>query len=88
MEEAFEDAQEQREEQEEEHNHHHITVHREEEEEQPDEAVDRCVAMLLEMGYGDGEEVERLRVYAQMSGGDLEDALEMLEEEKRAWEGH
>lgn len=56
------------------------------------EAVDRCVACLVEMGYGgadgDVDEVERLRIYAQISGGDLEEALEMLEEEKRAWEGH
>lgn len=58
------------------------------EEEKADEAIDRCVAILMEMGYGDSEEIDRLRVYAQMSGGDLEDALEMLEEEKRAWEGH
>jgi hypothetical protein len=55
-----------------------------------EDAVDRCVAHLVEMGYADGPEgvdqVERLKVYAQISDGDLDAAIEMLEEEKRAWE--
>jgi len=50
-------------------------------------AIDQCVAHLVEMGYGDnGDEIERLRIYAQMTGGNLEDSIEMLEEEKNAWE--
>ena len=65
------------------------------EEEQPSRqnqvAIDLCVAHLVEMGYGmrpggdDGDEVESLRVYAQISGGNLMEAIELLEEEKQAW---
>ncbi|KAF8250305.1 hypothetical protein K440DRAFT_619794 [Wilcoxina mikolae CBS 423.85] len=60
----------------------------------PEDAVDKCVAHLVEMGYADGrdgvDQVERLKIYAQISDGDLDAAIEMLEEEKRAWEeeGH
>lgn len=53
-------------------------------------AIDKCVAQLVEMGYGDnetndGEEVERLKIYAQISEGNVDEALELLEEEKTAW---
>lgn len=59
------------------------------------EVVDMCVAQLVEMGYGrvggsadanDSEEVERLRVYAQIAHGNVDEALQMLEDEKTVWE--
>lgn len=59
------------------------------------EIIDLCVAQLVDMGYGvrgedenDGDVVESLKVYAQMTEGNLEDAIEMIEEEKKVWEGH
>jgi len=56
--------------------------------EREESKIDKCVATLIEMGYGDdgGESaVERLKVYAQIVEGNVEDAVEMLEEEREAW---
>lgn len=55
--------------------------------------VDECVAQLVDMGFADhdggngheGDNVERLMVVAQICGGDVLSAVEMLEEERRAW---
>ena len=52
-------------------------------------AVDSCVAHLIEMGYADSaidgmSQVERLRIYAQIAEGDLDTALQLIEEEERA----
>ena len=49
--------------------------------------VDSCVAHLVEMGYADSGvdgALERLRVYAEISNGDLEQALGLIEEEEKA----
>jgi hypothetical protein len=56
------------------------------------EKIDKCVAQLVEMGYGygyggDNDEVDRLKIYAEITNGSVDDAIDMLEEEKRAWEG-
>lgn len=50
--------------------------------------VDKCVAQLVEMGYAEDESesaLERLKVYAQIAEGSVLDAVEMLEEERKAW---
>lgn len=50
--------------------------------------VDLCVAQLVEMGYAEDESesaVEALKVYAQIAEGNVAEAIEMLEEEKKAW---
>lgn len=55
---------------------------------QDDSNVDKCVEALVEMGYcEDGGEsaVERLKVYAQIADGNVDSAVEMLEEERKAW---
>ena len=44
------------------------------------EKWDRCVAQLVDMGYGDGEVVE----VARLAGGDVALACEMLEDERAA----
>ncbi|PWW73190.1 hypothetical protein C7212DRAFT_223725 [Tuber magnatum] len=56
---------------------------------QEENGIDKCVATLIEMGYGDdgGESaIERLKVYAQIVEGNVQSAVEMLEEEREAWE--
>ncbi|CAZ83642.1 unnamed protein product [Tuber melanosporum] len=56
---------------------------------QEGDKIDKCVAALIEMGYSDdgGESaIERLRVYAQIVEGNVENAVEMLEEEREAWQ--
>jgi len=49
-------------------------------------AVRACVAHLQSMGYGasDVNERERLHVYASAAGGDVLEAVDMIEEERRA----
>jgi len=59
--------------------------------------IDKCVADLRELGYGhtgndgaDGrrrQNIDRLRVYAAATNGDVSEAVEMIEEERRAWAG-
>lgn len=50
--------------------------------------LDLCVAQLVEMGYAEDESegaVEALKVYAQIAEGKVTDAIEILEEERKAW---
>jgi hypothetical protein len=49
--------------------------------------VQECVDQLKNLGFGTGENggIARLLVYAQAAEGDLEDAIEMIEEERKAY---
>ena len=49
--------------------------------------IQECVEQLRMLGYGSFEDGgnERLVVYAQASEGDLEDAVDLIEEEREAW---
>lgn len=50
--------------------------------------IDDCVATLVKLGYGgarDGGEA-RIRMYAEVSGGKVLEAIEMIEEERKAYE--
>lgn len=51
------------------------------------ENIDNCVSSLVDMGYGTPEEGGRSRmaVYAAASNGSLLDAIEMIEEERKAY---
>ena len=51
-------------------------------------AVQKCVEELKDLGYGKQEDggMTRLVVYAQAANGNLEDAIDMIDEEKKAWE--
>ncbi|KAJ5188794.1 Nucleotide-binding alpha-beta plait [Penicillium cf. griseofulvum] len=53
-----------------------------------DEAIERCVSSLIDMGYGAGQEGGRSRmaVYAAMVDGVLMDAIDMIEEERQVYE--
>lgn len=50
--------------------------------------VDTCIARLRNMGYGvgngNGNEEARIPVYAAATAGDLEEAIDMIEEDRRA----
>jgi len=50
-------------------------------------AVSECVKQLQGMGYGKDEEggVGRLVVYAQAVEGELGDAIDLIEEDGKAW---
>jgi len=50
--------------------------------------VQECVEMLKTLGFGKEEDggTNRLVIYAQAADGDLEAAMEMIEEERKAWE--
>ncbi|KAK2743256.1 hypothetical protein FQN57_004945 [Myotisia sp. PD_48] len=52
---------------------------------EPTDKVETCVKHLTALGYGD-KGISRLRVYAQAANGDLDDAIEMIEEERKAYE--
>jgi hypothetical protein len=54
----------------------------------PEDSVQKCVELLKSLGFGTEEDggVERLSVYAAAADGNLEEALEIISEEKRAWE--
>lgn len=60
----------------------------------PEEAkeaeIQNCVTSLIEMGYGTEEDGgrSRLSVYAAASNGSLLDAVEMIEEERKAYASH
>ncbi|KAJ6058739.1 uncharacterized protein N7446_008322 [Penicillium canescens] len=56
--------------------------------EQSSDAVDQCVSALVGMGYGTEQEGGRSRmtVYAAAANGSLLDAIDMIEEERRAYE--
>jgi RNA recognition motif-containing protein len=49
--------------------------------------IDRCVSSLVDMGYGTAEDGGRARmaIYAAASNGNLYDAIEMIEEERKAY---
>jgi hypothetical protein len=52
--------------------------------------IDRCVSSLVDMGYGtagDGGQA-RMAVYAAASNGNLYDAIDMIEEERKAYARH
>jgi len=50
--------------------------------------IEVCVSHLKALGFGDKSDRDgtRLRVYAEASNGNLEDAIEMIEEERKAYE--
>ncbi|CAG7921750.1 unnamed protein product [Penicillium olsonii] len=50
--------------------------------------IEECVSALVDMGYGTEQEGGRSRmaVYAAAAGGSLLDAIDMIEEERRAYE--
>jgi hypothetical protein len=50
--------------------------------------IDVCVTHLKALGFGDMRDGDgsRLRVYAEASDGNLEDAIEMIEEERKVYE--
>jgi hypothetical protein len=54
----------------------------------PEDGIQKCVELLKSLGFGTEEDggMERLSVYAVAADGDLETALEIISEEKRAWE--
>ncbi|KAL3438372.1 hypothetical protein BDV09DRAFT_192264 [Aspergillus tetrazonus] len=57
-------------------------------EEHNQRAIDECVSALVDMGFG-GEEGggrQRLEIYAAATKGDLVEAIEMIEEERKAYE--
>jgi RNA recognition motif. (a.k.a. RRM, RBD, or RNP domain) len=49
--------------------------------------IDNCVDTLVKLGYGRGQDGgrQRLAVYAQAVGGKLAEAVEMIEEERKAY---
>ncbi|KAJ5390120.1 uncharacterized protein N7496_001188 [Penicillium cataractarum] len=49
--------------------------------------IDKCVSSLVDMGYGSPEDggQSRMAVYAAASNGNLFDAIEMIEEERKAY---
>ncbi|KAL4779590.1 hypothetical protein BJX76DRAFT_75420 [Aspergillus varians] len=50
-------------------------------------AIDECVSALTQMGYGSEEGGgQRLAIYAAAANGELVDAIEMIEEERMAYE--
>ncbi|KAL2839061.1 hypothetical protein BJY01DRAFT_219473 [Aspergillus pseudoustus] len=51
-------------------------------------AIDECVASLVQLGYGneEGGGPQRMAVYAAAANGELVDAIEMIEEERKAYE--
>ena len=53
-----------------------------------EDSVQKCVELLKSLGFGTEEDggVERLSVYAAAADGNLEEALEIISEEKKAWE--
>ncbi|KAJ5384383.1 Nucleotide-binding alpha-beta plait [Penicillium concentricum] len=56
--------------------------------ESDNEAIERCVSALIDMGYGAGQEGGRARmaVYAAIVDGVLMDAIDMIEEERQVYE--
>ncbi|KAL4747293.1 hypothetical protein BDW72DRAFT_183037 [Aspergillus terricola var. indicus] len=56
--------------------------------EQNRRAIDECVSALADMGFGDeeGGGRQRLEIYAAAAKGDLVEAIEMIEEERKAYE--
>ncbi|KAL4897806.1 hypothetical protein BDV59DRAFT_49943 [Aspergillus ambiguus] len=55
---------------------------------QRQQSIDECIATLASLGYGDAEEggLQRIAVYAAAVDGSVSDAIEMIEEERKAYE--
>lgn len=53
----------------------------------PKSKNERCVEHLKQLGFGGKEDggLERLALYAEVAGGNLEEAIEMIEEERTAY---
>ncbi|KAL2860758.1 uncharacterized protein BJX67DRAFT_327543 [Aspergillus lucknowensis] len=51
-------------------------------------AIDECVSALVQLGYGTENDggLQRITVYAAAANGELVDAIEMIEEERKAYE--
>ena len=51
-------------------------------------AIDDCVATLFKLGYGGARDGGRSRIimYAEVAGGNVLEAIEMIEEERKAYE--
>lgn len=49
--------------------------------------IDLCVGHLQALGFADGD-MMRLKIYAEAANGNLGDAIEMIEEERRVLEQH
>lgn len=51
-------------------------------------AIDECINALSQMGYGNEEDGgrQRLEIYAAAAKGELVEAIEMIEEERKAYE--
>ncbi|EEH08992.1 RNA binding domain-containing protein [Histoplasma capsulatum G186AR] len=58
------------------------------EQSRPTNDIDRCIAHLGLLGYGYDPSLpsHNLHIYAEASNGNLEDAIEMIEEERKAYE--
>ncbi|KAK6360685.1 hypothetical protein TWF730_006817 [Orbilia blumenaviensis] len=50
-----------------------------------DDPIEKCVTSLIEMGYTELG-TDRLRVFAELTHGRVEDAVEMVEEERGIWQ--
>ncbi|KAJ5629058.1 hypothetical protein N7490_011286 [Penicillium lividum] len=55
-----------------------------------EDAIENCVSSLIKMGYGSAEDGGRARmvIYAAASNGSLLDAIEMIEDERKAYARH
>jgi hypothetical protein len=51
-------------------------------------AIDDCMASLIDLGYENTLEggIQRIAVYAAAADGKISDAIEMIEEERKAYE--
>lgn len=49
-----------------------------------DDPIEKCVKCLIDMGYTEMG-TDRLRMVAELCGGRVEDAVDMVEEERGAW---
>ncbi len=54
------------------------------EQQEPQNEIDMCVAQLAEMGFGDdgNDGVSGLRFVAEATNGDIDKAIEMMEEQR------
>lgn len=51
--------------------------------------VDECMAQLVDMGYAgdcDAEKMEKLKMFAMTAEGDVQLAIEYLEEDESGWQ--
>ncbi|EZF69076.1 hypothetical protein H105_08405 [Trichophyton soudanense CBS 452.61] len=54
----------------------------------PNDPTELCLSQLRALGFGDdrSQDVNRLRIFAEAANGDLAEAIEMIEEERKAYE--